>query len=98
VAMSRYEDILRHRQAILELAARYGAHDVRLFGSVACGDDRPDSDVDLLVRFDPDRSLLDHGGLIADLEDLLGGKVDVIDEGGIRPRWRGVVLKEAVAL
>lgn len=96
--MSRYETILRNREAILELAARHGAHDVRLFGSVARQQDRPESDVDLLVRFDPDRSLLDHGGLIADLEDLLGLRVDVISEGALSGSFRQDVVTEAVAL
>jgi uncharacterized protein len=96
--MSRYATILQNREAILDLAARYGAHDVRLFGSVARQEDSPDSDVDLLVRFDPERSLLDHGGLIADLEELLGSKVEVISEGALDGRFRQQVVKEAVAL
>jgi hypothetical protein len=71
---------------------------VRLFGSVARGENTETSDVDVLVRFDPDRSLFDHGGLIADLEDLLGVKVDVVSEGGMRERFRMRILGEAVAL
>lgn len=96
--MSRYQTILAKREAILELAARYGAHDVRVFGSVARGDDNADSDLDLIVRFEPGRSLFDHGGLIMDLRDLLGVKVDVISEGGMRERFRSHVMKEAVPL
>jgi predicted nucleotidyltransferase len=96
--MSRYETILRHRQAILELAARHGAHDVRIFGSVARGDATESSDLDLIVRFEPGRSLFDHGGLIMDLQDLLGTKVDVISEGGMRERFRRHVMKEAIPL
>ena len=92
------ETIRQHRDAILALARQYGAHDVRIFGSVARGDATATSDLDLLVRFDPGRSLFDHGGLLMDLQDLLGLKVDVIDEEGMRPRFRQHVMREAVAL
>jgi hypothetical protein len=86
------------REAILEIARRYGAHDVRIFGSVARGDNTSDSDLDLIVRFDKGRTLLDHGGLLMDLRDLLGMKVDVIDEEGMRPRFRDEVMREAIPL
>ena len=86
------------REAILELARRYGAHDVRIFGSVARGDNTEASDVDIVVRFDDGRTLLDHAGLIGQLEDLLGVKVDVIDADGMRPRFRAVVEKESLPL
>ena len=92
------ETIRQHRDAILALARQYGAHDVRIFGSVARGDANEASDLDLIVRFDPGRSLFDHGGLLMDLQDLLGMKVDVIDEEGMRPRFRQHVMNEAVAL
>ena len=91
-------DILRHRDAILHAARRHGGHDVRLFGSVARGDATTTSDVDLIVTFDAGRTLMDHAALIGDLEDLLGVKVDVIDADGMRPRFRAVVEREAVAL
>jgi len=52
----------------------------------------------LIVRFEPGRSLLDHGGLIADLEEFFGVKVDVIDEEGMRPGFKSVVTKEAISL
>jgi hypothetical protein len=87
-----------HRDAILEIARRHGASDVRLFGSVARGDAIPTSDVDVLVRFEPGRSLFDHAALIGDLEDLLGVSVDVVDEGGMAPRFRSVVTREAIPL
>jgi predicted nucleotidyltransferase len=86
------------REAILEIARRYGASDVRIFGSVARGDATDASDVDLIVRFDPGRTLLDHGGLVMDLRELLGMRVDVIDEDGMRPRFRQYVMAEAVPL
>ena len=92
------EDIRSRRDAILEIAGRYGAHDVRVFGSVARGDAKEGSDLDLIVRFDPGRSLLDHGGLIMDLRELLGVKVDVIDEEAMRERFRNHALQEAIPL
>ena len=96
--MITQDSIRQHRDAILALARQYGAHDVRIFGSIARGDATEASDLDLIVHFDPDRSLFDHGGLLMDLQDLLGVKVDVIDEEGMRPRFRQHVMKEAVAL
>lgn len=96
--MSRLDQLRQQRDAILKIAARRGARRVRVFGSVARGESRSDSDVDFLVEFEPGRSLLDHGGLLADLEELLSCKVDVISERGLRPRFRTHVTKEAVAL
>ncbi len=90
--------IHQKREAILATAARYGAHDVRIFGSVARGDATESSDLDLIVRFDVGRSLLDHGGLVMDLCEILGVKVDVIDEDGMLPRFRQHVMKEAIPL
>lgn len=86
------------RDEILEIAARYGAHDIRVFGSVARGDSTEKSDLDLLVRFEDGRSLFDQGGLLMDLQDLLQTKVDVIDEEGMRPRFREHVSREAIPL
>ena len=91
-------DIQNRRDAILAIAKRHGAHDVRIIGSVARGDVNESSDLDLIVRFDPDRTLLDHGGLIMDLQDLLSVEVDVISEAGMRDRFRRHVMKEAIAL
>ncbi len=86
------------REEILRVAARHGALNVRVFGSVARGDARPDSDVDFLIELERGRSLLDHAGLLVDLEELLGRKVDVVTERGLRPRIRDRVLSEAVPL
>jgi len=86
------------RDAILEIAMRYGASDIRVFGSVARGDATDSSDLDLIVRFEPGPSLLDHGGLVMDLRELLGIRVDVIDEDAMRPRFRQHVMKEAIPL
>jgi hypothetical protein len=92
------QTLLAKRDAILDIARRYGAHDIRVFGSVARGDVGESSDLDLIVRFEPGRSLFDHGGLIMDLRDLLRVKVDVIDEEGMRERFRNHVMKEAIPL
>ena len=93
------EHLLRsQREAILHTATRYGAFNVRVFGSVARGEARADSDIDLLVELEPGRSLLDLGGLLMDLQALLRCKVDVVTENSLRPRVRERVLQEAVPL
>jgi len=92
------ELIRQKREVILEIARRYGASDVRIFGSVARGDATDDSDLDILVRLEPGRSLLDQGGLLMDLRDLLGIKVDVITEGTLEGRFGQLVRREAVPL
>jgi uncharacterized protein len=90
--------IQEKRGAILEIAARHGAYNVRLFSSVARGEADDASDVDILVELEPNRSLLDLGGFLADMQDLLGGKVDVVTEKGLKTRIRNRVLQEAVPL
>jgi predicted nucleotidyltransferase len=93
-------DLLKaRRNKILAIAARHGAANVRVFGSVARGEAGPDSDVDFLVDLEPGRTLLDHGQLQVDLEDLLGCRVDVItDRGLLRSHVRARVFEEAVPL
>jgi predicted nucleotidyltransferase len=86
------------RESVIELAARHGAHNVRVFGSVARGDGDWLSDVDFLVDLEPGRSLSDLGGLLMDLEEVLGTRVDVVTERGLRTRVRERVLAEAVLL
>lgn len=86
------------REQVLEIAAQYGAYDVRVFGSVARGEATEASDIDLLVKLEPGRSLMDLGGLLFDLRKLLSVEVDVITEKGLRPRIRDKVLHEAVPL
>lgn len=93
------EQLLRTRRAdILALAARRGARNIRVFGSVARGEADEESDVDLLVDMEPGRSLLDLGGLWSDLNRLLGIKVDLVTENGLRESIREKVLREAVPL
>ena len=86
------------REEILRIAAGRGARNVRVFGSVARGEADEESDIDFLVEMEPGRSLLDMGGLLMDLRDLLGRKVDVVSERGIKTRIRERVLREAISL
>jgi len=90
------EELLKdQREDILRIAAQHGAPNVRVFGSVARGDACPDSgDVDLLVELEPGRSLFDLGGLLMDLQTLLGREVDVVTDKGLRDRIRSRVLQE----
>jgi len=98
ITMITRDEILKRRGDITRLAARWGAHNVRIFGSVARCDTTETSDLDLLVRFDPGRTLLDHGGLLMDLRELVGVKVDVISEGALDGRFGEIVRREAVSL
>lgn len=93
---SELADLLeQNRETILALARKRGARNIRIFGSVSRGEDNTGSDLDLLVDFEPGRSLLDLGGLSMDLQNLLHRKVDVITEAGLRERIRRRVLREA---
>lgn len=84
------------KEEIKAIAARHGAFNVRVFGSVAKGQARPDSDLDLLVDYDLDKiSPWFPVRLIRDLESLLGTKVDVVTPNGLKARIRGEVLQEA---
>ncbi|HUX00113.1 MAG: nucleotidyltransferase family protein [Phycisphaerae bacterium] len=86
------------REAILSLAARHGVRNVRIFGSAARGDTGPDSDFDFLVDLDADRSLLDLGGLLMDLRELLEREVDIVTERSLHWYIRDRILREAVPL
>lgn len=86
------------REEIMEIAARHGARDLRLFGSVARGEDSESSDVDILVTLEPGVGLFKHAALIRELQELLGRKVDVISDKGLRQRVRDEVLREALPL
>ncbi len=87
--------IASQKEQILAIARKNGAYDVRIFGSVARGEARPESDVDFLVKLEDGRSLLDLARLLRELQTLLGLPVDVVTEAGLRSRIRPQVLKEA---
>jgi predicted nucleotidyltransferase len=90
--------LIEHRDEILSIAARHGARNVRVFGSFARGDARPDSDVDLLIDAGPQTSPWFPGGLVADLEELLGRRVDIVEPAALHHLLRNRVLAEAVPL
>ncbi len=87
-----------NREEILRICTMHGASNVRVFGSMARGDDGPGSDVDFLVEMEPKRSLLDLAHLMLDLQDLLGRKVDVVEPEAVHWYIRDRVLKEAVPI
>lgn len=88
----------KHRKAIISLAKHYGAENLRVFGSVARGEAHADSDIDLLVDFFKEHSLLDRIALMQDLSDLLSFKVDIVQEKMLKPHIRPQVLKDAISL
>ena len=88
----------RYRDQIVAAANRRGAHNIRVFGSVARGDQHLDSDIDFLVDFEPGRSLLDLTGLLLDLETVLECKVDVVSAGGLKSRLASEVMRDPVLL
>ena len=89
------EQLKKKRDAVIALAAKHGAQNPRIFGSVARGESSPDSDIDLLVKMEEGRSLLDLSALVLDLRDLLGIRVDVVSEDGLYWLLRRRILKEA---
>jgi uncharacterized protein len=90
--------VAERRERILALASKHGARNLRVFGSMARGDDGDDSDLDLLIETGPKTTPFFPGGLIADLQDLLGRKVDVLTERALPRSIREQVLKDAVPL
>jgi hypothetical protein len=94
--MNQLELLKRKHLEILQIAARYGAHNVRVFGSVARAQSDEQSDIDFLVEMDPGRSLFDLGGLQSELETALGRPVDVVTVKGLKARIRARVLLEAI--
>jgi predicted nucleotidyltransferase len=92
------EALRSHRRRILELAARHGVRDVRVFGSTVRGESGPNSDIDLLVDVEPGRTLLDLIAFEQDLEDALGCSVEVLTDGGLSPYLQERILAEAAAL
>ena len=96
--MTTYEELSRRRTELLSAAAAHKARSLSVFGSVARGEDRPDSDIDFLVEFEPDASLLDLIGLQQDIEAMLGRRADVVTPNGVSPFLRDRILGEARAL
>jgi hypothetical protein len=93
------EELLNEkREEIIRIAAQHGAYNVRVFGSVARGEANPDSDIDFLIDLGENRSPWFPVRLIRDLEKLLGRKVDIVTEKGLKERIRKRVLQEAVLL
>jgi len=86
------------RNEIVQIAASHGAKNLRIFGSVARGQAKQSSDLDVLITLEPGRSLLDVVAIKQDLEDLLGCSVDVVTEDAVSPHIREQVLKDAVSL
>ncbi len=93
-----YIELQGKRKLIHRIAAKYGAKRIRVFGSVARGDTTKDSDLDLLIDLEPNRSLFDLGGLQFDLEKSLSIPVDLVTENGLRGTIRTRVLNEAIDL
>lgn len=93
------DEILKSkRNDILDLAAKHGVKNLRVFGSVARGQAGPQSDVDFLVEVEPGRTYLDLGAFLMDLEDLLGRKVDLVTERALHASLKSQILQEAVPL
>jgi uncharacterized protein len=90
--------LLEKRDDIKRIAARHGAYNLRVFGSVARGEARPESDIDFLIDVGPTTSSWFPAGLILDLEDLLGRRVEVVTEKALNPDLRDHVLREAIPL
>ena len=96
--MSLEELLKKNKNRILKIAQKYGAKNIRVFGSVARRQATASSDIDLLVDMEPDRSLMDMGGFLSEAQKLLGCRVDVFTEKMLRKRIRTTVLKEAAKL
>ena len=93
--MKTADVILQNRNEILRLSSLHGAKNVRIFGSIARGDDQPDSDVDFLIELEQGRTLLDLAGLSIDLQKLLGRKVDIVTEKSLHWYIKDRVVREA---
>ena len=97
--MVTLDTLRREKKAeIIRLAEMRGCRNVRVFGSVATGENRPDSDVDFLVDLESGRTIFDLAKFLGDLRDLLGAEVDVVESRSIHPYIRDRVLAEAVGL
>lgn len=86
------------REEILKIATKHGVYEIRVFGSVARGEERPDSDIDLLVKRQGKAYHWFPAGFILDLENLLGRRVEVVTDNSLNPLLREYVLREAILL
>ncbi len=93
--MDAIEIIKQKREDILTIARRHGAFNVRVFGSVVRGTETAQSDIDFLVDLEKGRTLLDLGGALSQLQDLLGRRVDIVTERGLHWYLRDKILREA---
>jgi predicted nucleotidyltransferase len=91
-------DVRSHKGALIAIAERHGATNIRVFGSIARGDNSNSSDLDLLVDLEAGRTLMDLGGLLMDLQEEIGTTVEVATERILRPELRVRVLSEAIPL
>lgn len=96
--MPLLDELRARREEILALAAKHGITDVRVFGSVARGEEGPGSDVDLLIAIDPTRSLIDLSRFRLDAGELLARKCDAISQRGLHPLLREHIMAEAKPL
>ena len=90
--------IMKRRENILKIAKAHGATNLKIFGSYARGDEKPGSDIDLLVELEPGRSLLDIIAIKQDIEDMINRKVDVVTADALSPYIREEIMQEAIAL
>jgi predicted nucleotidyltransferase len=91
-------ELTQKREEIMGIASKYGIHNIRVFGSTARGDNRKESDIDLLVDIEEGRDLFDLGAFSVDVEALLDKSIDVVTENALHQKIRKSVLKEAVPL
>lgn len=96
--MTPLELLQQKREDIRRIATKHGAYNLRVFGSVARGEARPDSDIDLLIEKGPTTSSWFPAGLVLELEEMLGRRVEIVTEKALNPDLRDRVLSEAIPL
>jgi predicted nucleotidyltransferase len=96
--MAVRDDLRRRRDAVLAIAARHGVSQIRLFGSVARGEERPDSDIDLLIDLDDDRGFADYLAFAEEIEKLFGRRVEIVLNRSLSRHFRPYIEAEAQAL
>jgi predicted nucleotidyltransferase len=92
------DEMRRRRDAVLAIAARHGVSRVRVFGSVARGEERPDSDIDLLIELDDDRGFDDYLGFVEEIETLFERRVEAVLSRSLSPHFRPFIEAEAQAV